>query len=305
MTKGKTRKTQIMIFDKNEILDLIDIKKAKEIFTINQSSWKKNDGNVFNIFSKDSTNLLSKIEKNAIILNKICDFTLGISPYDKHKGHRKDDIENRIFHAFFKKDKTYKRLLKGKDIIRYGIFWNGKQWIKYGNWLGRPREQRFFSEDHIIVRQIISGNPPRIYAAFCNIELYNTQIGFNLLLKPKQDFDLKYILAILNSKLMTYYHSEKFLDKSKDVFQKILIQNAKKFPIKRSSDTKIEKKIVGLVDEMIDFTNILHEIGNKKTSRKAGIEEKLSITDSKIDDLVFEIYGFTLEEISIVEESLK
>ena len=42
----------------------------------------------------------------------------------------------------------------------------------------------------------------------------------------------QYLLAILNSTLMNFYHRYKFLDLEKNLFQKILIANCKMFPIK-------------------------------------------------------------------------
>jgi len=75
--------------------------------------------------------------------------------------------------------------------------------IYYGPWLGAPREQKFFTDPRILIRQIISGVPPRIYAGFTEVKLYNTQVAFNLLARSSTRESLKYLLAVLNSKLMT------------------------------------------------------------------------------------------------------
>ena len=122
------------------------------------------------------------------------------------------------------------QVISGESITRYGVHWKGGSYIKYGDWLGAKRQPKFFLKPRIIVRQIISGKPGRIYAGYTDKELYNTQIAFNILVKDSfvKEIKPKYLLAILNSKVMNYYHREKFLDPTKVLFQKILIVNAKK-----------------------------------------------------------------------------
>src|SRR3989338_2057106 len=177
-------KTNILIYDREDQINLISNKTAKKRLTIQQKSWEKNGDYIFNIFTGVEINeLIVKIEKNTEPLEKLADFSLGLTPYDKYKGHSDSQIKGKIFHSEYKKDETYKKLLSGEDIIRYRICWNEKEWIKYGESLGAPREQRFFTNPRIVVRQIVSGKPLRIYAAYSNDELYNTQIAFNIITK--------------------------------------------------------------------------------------------------------------------------
>ena len=248
--------------------------------------------------------LLSRIEEETKPLINICDFSLGLTPYDKYKGHTKSQIEERVFHAKTKKNVTFKPLLSGENIVRYGVFYNGKEYISYGDWLGAPREQRFFTKPRIVIRQIISGKPPRIYAGYTEEEFYNAQIAFNLILKDETKFSLKYLLSILNSKLMNFYHREKYLDPSKNLFQKILIVNAKKFPMKIISLEK-QQPIIKLVDKMLSLNKRLNEIKDKQTDEKSRLEKEIQKTDDEIDQEVYKLYGITKEEQKIIEESLK
>ncbi len=211
-----------------------------------------------------------------------------------------------MFHANYKKDKTFRSLLSGADITRYSINWNGKQWISYGHWLGAPREKRFFTKPRILVRQIISGDPLRIYAGYTEEELYNAQIAFSLILKDDYSISLKYILAILNSVLLTFYHRYRYLDLSKQTFQKILIQDAKYFPIYLPDlDNKQDKarhdRMVKLVEHMLALNQ---ELAAARTEHdKTALQRQIDATDGQIDKLVYELYGLTEEEIGIVEGS--
>ena len=124
-------------------------------------------------------------------LDDIADFTLGITPYDKYRGHSEETIKNREFHSMTKIDENYKPLITGENITRFSVSNTIKEFINYGDWLGASRDEKFFKDERILVRQIVSGNPPRIYAGYTNEDLYFTQIGFGIIPKKTKDKCLK------------------------------------------------------------------------------------------------------------------
>lgn len=305
INKELIKLTKIIIYDKDQHIKLVSEENCKKFYTINTEYWKNNKF-TFNIFiSLKQNRLLNKIEKNKNInLVKLCDFSLGLTPYDKYKGHTKEQITNKVFHSNYKKDETYQKLLKGADIKRYYLIWNSNKWIKYGKWLGAPREERFFKNERIIIRQIISGEPPRIYASYSEEELYNTQIAFTLLKKDNVTYSIKYFIAIINSKLINFFHTYKYLDVSKKLFKKILIENCKQFPIRKidfsnPSEKRIHDTLVSLVDQMLETQKLYHsaKLGRDKKLYK----QKIDIIDNKIDKLVYKLYGLSKEEIEIIE----
>ncbi|MFX0065677.1 MAG: Eco57I restriction-modification methylase domain-containing protein [Candidatus Hermodarchaeota archaeon] len=284
--------TKIIILD-----SLLDLKKPFSPYYILQKRWLENPRVILNIYSNDFVeNLLNKIRCIGILLSDICDFSLGLTPYDKYVGHTPDQIKNRVFHAKTPKDNTYRKWATGGDVERYALNWKKKEWISYGSHLGAPREKRFFISPRILVRQIISGNPPRIYATYTEEELYNGQTIFNLLKKDNTSFNLKYVLGILNSKLMTFYHANTFLDKSKRLFQKILIQDAKLFPI-APSDRIHQTKLVTLVDELLTL--------KASTSRLANKSLRIQAIEIRIDQLVYQMYNLTTEELEYIEKDFR
>ena len=355
----KENKTKILI--KEEDMDEIPINNYSEHF-FTQERWFENNS-IINIFSDDFTfDLLKKIDGNNKRLIDYCDFSLGLTPYDKYKGMSEDIIKNRKFHSKIKIDDTFKEILEGSDITRYNVNWGGKEYIKYGDWLGAPREEKFFKNPRILIRQILSIAPnesrKRIFAAYTEEELYNAQIAFNLILKDDLDDKnlLKYFLAIINSKMMTWYYEERYMDKNKKNFAKILIENAKNLPI--IIDSKNFEEIVFYVDSIINskkeffsatnafktwlkleleidklskklenyhdlnFEEFLKEIKKKKSIKPNKIQEysevfndslekigdlqrQIKETDRKINQLVYELYDLTDEEIRIIENTLK
>jgi len=87
---------------------------------------------------------------------------------------------------------------------------------------------------------------------------------------------------------MSFYHKEKYLDPSKNLFQKILIANAKKFPIKIIPESE-QQPLIKLVNKMLSLNKRLNEIGDKKTDERAEIKEEIKHTDNETDKLVYKI----------------
>jgi len=176
----------------------------------NRSVWKSDADLRISIFSSpEQLIVLSKIESKKIELQKKFDICLGITPYDKYKGHTPEQIKNRVFHSPEKINEEYVPLISGANIHRFYVdSSNIEEYLKYGDWLGAPRQKKFFTGPRVIVRQIISGNPSRIYAGYTENELYHTQIGFSIIAKSNSDFTPKMLCAYLNSDVLTMVHQE-------------------------------------------------------------------------------------------------
>lgn len=275
--KGFTRISDISLFN-NDIY-----------YTIDSFEWKKDKSFIFRINTDDnSNNLISKCEVETKKLLDCAEFCLGLTPYDKYKGHTQEQIKNRVFHSTFKKDQTFKKLLAGNDITRYHVSWGEEEWISYGEWLGAPRDDKFFKSKRILVKQIIDWSDKRIWSALTSEELYNTQNAFNLIARP--EYLPEYLIALINSKLITYYHRKKFLEEFKDRFQKILIKDAKEFPIKNLPIER-QREFIKPVNAIIDLSKSIDKIRLsfvkylisknliQKESRRIENWDKLEFTD--------------------------
>jgi type I restriction-modification system DNA methylase subunit len=294
---------KLIAYSGYERISTIDEKNAPVNTTVPQSSWASSADFVWAVnTAAGEQEILNKCDRNSVPLEQCAEFSLGLTPYDKYKGHTQTQIKNQVFHASSKKAPTYKKLLSGNDVMRYLVIWNGERWINYGPWLGAPREQRFFTERRILVKQIIDWTTKRIWATITADELYNTQNAFNLLAKP--GWCLEYLLAIINSRLLTFYHRKRFLDEFKMRFQKILIKDCRRFPIHivNLSDPAAKSRhdrMVQLVDRML----ALHpQLAAAKTPHaKESLQRQIDATDGEIDKLVYELYGLTEDEIRVVE----
>lgn len=229
------------------------------------------------LIDTEKQTIITKTKTGAKDLITLCSISQGLIPYDKYRGHSEETIKNKIWNASYKKDETFKKELQGKDIIRYALNWNGNDWLSYGLWLAAPRRKEFFTEERILIREITN---PRIFATLTNEEYYNTPSIINCI-----EFKISpyYILGILNSKLLTFYHLITSPKANKGLFPKILVSDVKKLPIKYNPNLELE---------IIERVRIL-------------LNQYSKSVDHEIDELVYKIYGLTDEEIAIVEETFQ
>lgn len=237
----------------------------------------ENIGNWLNLIEKDeiAIKIANKIENSSVLLGTVSNISQGLIPYDKYKGHSEEIIKNKIWNAKYKKDDTYKKELRGKDVNRYTLKWNGEDWISYGNWLAAPRKPEFFKCPRILVREITN---PRILATYTKDEYYNTPSIINCI-----DFkvDIYYILGILNSELISFYHNITSPKATKGLFPKILVNDMKKIPI-RISDELLSIKLIEQVKSMLNN----HHVD----------------IDKNIDSIVYKIYEINEEEIEYIKK---
>ncbi len=242
--------------------DLIDFKNL-DFSSYDSNIWQNDKDCRISIFtSPEQLRIIDKLN-NSEPLSTNFEFCLGITPYDKYKGHSPEDIKNKVFHSDIKKTSEYKPLISGKNINRFFVDSKDlKGYIKYGNWLGAPRKEKFFTNPRVVVRQIVSGHPPKIYAGFTKEPLYHTQIGFAILGDDKTEEELKYLCGLLESDIINFYHFYKYLDIEKVTFQKILIENCKSFPYPQTTIQNIQIISV-IIDYLILISQYITNLSNE------------------------------------------
>lgn len=129
----------------------------------------------------------------------------------------------------------------------------------------------------------------------------------NLSSYKSQGWSHEYLLGVLNSRLMTYYHRKKYLDEFKMRFQKILIKDCRRLPIHKidllnPNHKNHHDKMIKLVRIMLENTEKIFDI--KSSNEKQILQRQIDATDKQIDEIVYTLYGLTKKEITIVEESL-
>ncbi len=127
--------------------------------------------------------------------------------------------------------------------------------------------------------------------SYCNTLL------FVLKLKSKY-YSYQSVLAILNSTLIGWYFRNKFQISDDDTFPQIMIRDIEQFPI-----PEIHEKIQLSLDKNV---NLLIQLNKDLQTEKlpANVEQiktRIVPSEERIDQLVYELYQLTPEEIKIVE----
>ena len=255
-----------IIFSFKNILENSDIKflKTRDKTFYSFKDYLKNEvmENIENIASlffqnKKEKEIISKIKNNQKLAN-FFEVSQGLIPYDKYRGHDEYTIKNRIWHSNVKKDETYKKELKGEDVKQYLLNWNNELWISYGEWLAAPRERKFFVNKRILIREITKD---KLFACYTEEEFYNTPSLINVI-NEKDILELKYILTIINSKLLGWYHNKTSPKANKGLFPKILVNDVRNLPLVNIPLEK-QQPFIEKADKMLSLNRELQDLSQK------------------------------------------
>ena len=245
---------------------------------------------VLNVFSNDDTDeLLIKIRSNTEILDNLVEIKAGLKAYEVGKGNPKqtrEDVSNRIYDFNTKIDETTFPYLEGKDVKRY-FQGENSSFLKYGDNLAAPRTFDIFSNPKIIIREITGQHPYSIISCYSDDKVLFNMSNIAINKKENSNIELKYIMALINSRLMSYYFQINTAKAVRKLFPKIILKDLRLFPIKK---IPIEKQ-----EPFINLANSVIEA--KKNDPSADTTE----LENNIDQLVYQLYNLTDEEIKIIE----
>jgi type I restriction-modification system DNA methylase subunit len=297
---------------------------------------------IFGIYSNSiDRDLIKKIEKGSYDLERFVNINNGIVTGNDNKYLNKIQLNS-----------DFKKVIRGKDIKRYS-YPIEYEYVNYQkSELLRARDENIFISSEKLIMQMININ---FIITYDNRQFYNLGTTYAFTKKDKSNLELKYILSILNSKLIGYYYLKKFTNESL-LTNAISTQNLFKIPI-RKIDSSEQKHFVFFTDVMLDFNKELQDISDKfqrslqrkfeletlpkklenwyelsfaefvkelakkkiklslsdeaewedyflqEQQKAVAINNEIVATDKAIDKMVYELYGLSEEEISIVENS--
>lgn len=197
--------------------------------------------------------------------------------------------------------KTWKPTLRGRDMGRYQASPQAV-WINYGNWLARNwANESFYDRPKILVRETGS----RITATLDTQKRYVLSSLYSVYPKAGHCLDdIKFLLALINSRFINAIASVLALNATKGAFTKFRTNQLTGLPIrvidpKNKADQAAHARIVKRVEQMLK----LHQdrAAAKTPHEQTVLDRQIAATDKQIDQDVYALYGLTEEEIQLVE----
>jgi hypothetical protein len=127
--------------------------------------------------------------------------------------------------------------------------------------------------------------------------------GYGILLETDDLNAYKYILGLLNSKLLDIY-LKSYSSTFRGGYYAYNRQYIEKLPIRTINsdeprDSILYGNLVAFVEQMLQLHKDLMKVKTHDT--KVNIQRQIDATDKQIDMVVYELYGLTDEEIKIIE----
>ena len=244
--------------------------------------------NIEALKSGDTADVMMKIEKGTRPLKDIASVKCGLGAYGRGDGippQTDEMIKARVYHSKAKVGDDWFKYVEGVDVKRYALGWLREEYLRWGRHLREPRNDwKLFSTPRILVRQIPSPPPYCINACFTTETFLNDRNSMNIInitIKPQL------VVAVLNSRLMTYWFIHKFGKMQRGIFPQFKINELAIFPMPRSFAPH-ETSLVAAVDRIL-------------SAKQADPTSDTSALERDIDQQVYALYGLTPEEIAIVE----
>jgi predicted type IV restriction endonuclease len=194
-------------------------------------------------------------------------------------------------------DSTNRPLLRGEDVTRYALRFAGLYYApSRANKHEWKDEALYECPEKLIIRRvantIIAGLDTQSYWTL------NTLYSF----VPVTACNSRYLLACLNSKLLSYFFRVVFLSDDK-LFPYVRISQLELLPIVTSFPDAASRarhdNVVDLVGKMLDLQQ--RAAATRTPQDERFYQSQIAAVDRQIDALVYELYGLTDVEIRLVE----
>lgn len=264
----------ILLLKKNiVVMDSFLINVWKDRYMTQKSTLKISKDDIINVYPDELIVPICDRTRWSLLLkmSKKADFSLNAQA---------GEIDMTKYKSLFVKDKTENRVLTGAQVLRYRTTMTPSQgevvYLKKIA-LSTKREEAFCNER--IVMQRITGvdSKIRIIATLVSEGVYCAN-STNYISGITNLINLKYLLAVLNSKCINFYFNQTSTNTN------VTSKELSKLPVPR--DRKSEEMIPIMVNSIL-----LQKENNADTSS----------LENKIDFLVYHLYDLTYDEVLVVD----
>ena len=156
----------------------------------------------------------------------------------------------------------------------------------------RPGEsKRFEQKEKLIVYRFLDAN--KGFVCTYDDEQFYCLGSCYVIYSKEGTFNMLYLAGVLNSKLIAFYNS--------NLFSGVKVTRNEMLRIPISNNETHKKNITKRVDKLLQLNKQLQT--TKLETQRQQIHRTIDHTERKIDELVYELYGLSEEEIEIIERT--
>ena len=265
-----------------------ELSGTDEELQIQQSKWLNHPNKDFSLPGGEGADeLLAKIALHSQPLGSFATAYFGIQTHDRTKYVAEAQLPG------------FKPVVDGTNIERYGLK-PGTEFVNY-----RPEaiksggKQLVYEQERIGVRQI--GKTP--IATLLPAGLFTLNTIYNIYATKAVLYSPKFVLGLIGSSVLRWFWLQSFYDQ-KDTFPKVKKDALLAIPVANINFSDPAQKaqhdrLVQLVEAMLKTKA---QVSTAKTdSDRTYLADKCAGLDRQIDQLVYELYDLTEEEIALVE----
>ena len=304
-----SHKVQLLVPTHDPSLGQSDLQVA----TISQATFRRLPETMFRLWLENVDAIISKVDMLSMKLGTIVIASWGARGVPASSFHLDKPI-----------NEYCNQMVKGRDIDRYALHWSGKWFLYDPQKLYRPAFPELFENKKMLVSKVTGEKG--LVATFdgegyytddslcCCILKYSLShkepsfLGKRKISMSDEEvelsrlYNLKYILGLVNSKLINLYF-RKLLGYALNVYPESIEQlPVRRIDFNNPTEKKLHDDLVALVGRMLELNKRLAPIRTTPCNERDELLREIERTDREIDNLVYDLYGLSEAERKTVEE---
>ena len=220
----------------------------------------------------------------------------------------KSDLVDRLYYEGQQQASTDHRFLIGGDLAMTGwkMHFSNERYFRDGF------KKILRSDEIVYFNQTIFDLPEKIVWRQTSDRIRATIVGPHWFANTLQagvlkdrSYDIRYILGLLNSAFLNFLYIENVKEGGR-VFPQVKLSKVRSLPFRTidfelKEDVNAYARLTSLVTSMLSLHTRLST--EQLPQRREQLQREIDATDRQIDQLVYQLYGLTDDEIRIVEEA--
>ena len=239
-------------------------------------------------------NIYKKLSHNTTPLETVLQFSRGIKTSDDKR-----------FLSTENKNKDYKPVYRGRNIKAYSLNW-ADEYVWYRPDLMKekvgclPHSKEFFEVPEKLITQRVNSSMQLLVAYDNEQNYFLDTTNVSRLDRWDKKHSLKYIMAVLNSRLINYWYCNKFKMPTIGLYELHSIP-FRGIDFKNNSEVILYKEIIKIVDQLL---NLNQEITLLTLQSKVDqMRSRIEYCEQRINEIIYQLYGLTQEEIRVIERN--